>query len=431
MEKLKIQEIISFTKGIKIQETKNQDITKISIDSREVDQDTLFIPIIGEKFDGHTFMESAYNLGCRNFLCDENHEFNKENINLIKVKDTKIALGHIAKGYKEKFNLTTIGITGSVGKTSTKDIISSVLSQKYNTLKTQGNQNNEIGLPKTLLNINKKTQIAVIEMAMDKKGDLNYLTNIVHPNIAIITNIGMSHIMNFKNQEGIFYSKMEIANSLTSKDTLIVNGDDKYLKTLKNKQHDYKLLTYGFEESNDIYCKDYKIEDNYVRSNDEHVAIESDSYDVAPDTVVKSENVSDNEELKHFGLESAFDIKLIQLIGGIYKKNIDGTVTVYLPTIRKNIGEKVKIYYIKDDYTIGETLIGEVVKYNNKYMIKFETNHFSIYGIEKMNSKINSEEIENPQTGDNIYNSFIILVTSILSISLIIISQIKKQKNKY
>ncbi len=177
--------------------------------------------------------------------------------------------------------------------------------------------------------------------------------------------------------------------------------------------------------------EDYKIEDNYVRSNDEHVAIESDSYDVAPDTVVKSENVSDNKELKHFGLESAFDIKLIQLIGGIYKKNIDGTVTVYLPTIRKNIGEKVKIYYIKDDYTIGETLIGEVVKYNNKYMIKFETNHFSIYGIEKMNSKINSEEIENPQTGDNIYNSFIILVTSILSISLIIISQIKKQKNNY
>lgn len=261
MEKLKIQEIISFTKGIKIQETKSQDITKISIDSREVNQDTLFIPIIGEKFDGHTFMESAYNLGCRNFLCDENHEFNKENINLIKVKDTKIALGHIAKGYKEKFNLTTIGITGSVGKTSTKDIISSVLNQKYNTLKTQGNQNNEIGLPKTLLNINKKTQIAVIEMAMDKKGDLNYLTNIVHPNIAIITNIGMSHIMNFKNQEGIFYSKMEIANSLTSKDTLIVNGDDKYLKTLKNKQHDYKLLTYGFEENNDIYCKDYKIEE--------------------------------------------------------------------------------------------------------------------------------------------------------------------------
>lgn len=259
MEKITIKEILSFTNGRQIESQENTEIRKISIDSRDIDQNTLFIPIIGEKFDGHSFMESAYEKGCKNFLCDENHSFKKPNINLIKVKDTKIALGKIAKGYKEKFKIKTIGITGSVGKTSTKDIISSVLNKKYNTLKTEGNLNNEIGLPKTLLNINKNTEIAVIEMAMDKKGDLNYLTNIVNPNIAIITNIGMSHIMNFKNQEGIFYSKMEIANSLTEKDTLIVNGDDKYLKTLKNKTHNYKLLTYGFEENNDIYCKDYKL----------------------------------------------------------------------------------------------------------------------------------------------------------------------------
>lgn len=263
MEKLSIEKICKFTNGTLKYGKKETVFENIVIDSREASKNSLFIPIIGEKFDGHTFMESAYNLGCRNFICNENHDFQKEDINLISVKDTTKAFGLIAKGYKTDLNIPTIAVTGSVGKTSTKDIISSVLSKKFNTLKTIGNLNNEIGVPKTLLKLDSSHEVAVIEMGMDKKGEIDYLTNLVNPDIAVITNIGMSHIMNFPNgQEGIFKAKMEIVNGLKENGLLIINGDDKYLKTLKNKKHDYRLLTYGFDKDNDIYCTSYKIGDN-------------------------------------------------------------------------------------------------------------------------------------------------------------------------
>lgn len=265
MEKININDIKTYTKGNIIKNNNQNPITKVSIDSREINEETLFVPIIGAKFDGHTFMESAYEKGCRNFIEDKNHDFQKEDINIVKVDDTTKAFGQIAKGYKEKFNIPIIAVTGSVGKTSTKDIITSVLKTKYNVTKTQGNHNNEIGLPKTLLTITKKTELAVIEMGMDKKGEIDYLTNLVNPNIGIITNIGMSHIMNFENQEGIFNAKMEIINGFKDNGLLIVNGDDKYLKTLKKQKHNYELLTYGFNKENDIYCKKYTI--NETTSN--------------------------------------------------------------------------------------------------------------------------------------------------------------------
>lgn len=266
MEKLSIGKVCEFTGGILKYGIRESFFEHIVIDSREVTSNCLFIPIIGEKFDGHDFMESAYDLGCRNFLCDKNHEFEKDDISLVIVDDTTKAFGLIAKGYKTSLSIPSIAITGSVGKTSTKDIIFSVLSRRYKTLKTIGNLNNEIGVPKTLLNLDLSYEVAVIEMGMDKKGEIDYLTNLVNPDVAVITNIGMSHIMNFSNgQEGIFEAKMEIVNGLQENGILIVNGDDEYLKTLKNESHDYKLLTYGFEENNDIYCKNFEIGDSTSR----------------------------------------------------------------------------------------------------------------------------------------------------------------------
>jgi len=257
MENFKLSEIIEYTKGILVSENENDIITNISSDSRIVDEHSLFVPLIGEKFDGHDFMKEVYEKGCRNFLCDENHDI-KLDANIIKVKDTAVALGGVAKCYRDKFTIPFIGITGSVGKTSTKDILYSVLRVKYNTVKNKENYNNNIGVPQTLLTVTKDTEIAVIEMGMDKKGELDYLTNIVRPNIAVITNIGQSHIMNFSDgQEGIFKAKMEITNSLTNDDLLIVNGDDKYLSTLKGNYDRSALLTYGFNDNNDIYVKEY------------------------------------------------------------------------------------------------------------------------------------------------------------------------------
>lgn len=238
----------------------NTFIEKIIIDSRLSRSNTLFIPIIGEKYDGHIFMEEAYAKGCRNFLCDKNHSFLKKDINLIVVDDTTEALCNIAKGYKNRFNIPFIAVTGSVGKTSTKDIISSVLSTEYDVLKTQGNLNNNIGLSKTLLNLDNLNDIAVLELGMDKSLEIAYLSNMINPNIAVITNIGMSHIMNFKDgQAGIYKAKMEIVDGLKDNGLLIVNGDDKFLGKLESN-NSYKVIKCGFSSNNDIYCKSYNID---------------------------------------------------------------------------------------------------------------------------------------------------------------------------
>lgn len=263
MEKISITEIKDYTNGIIVKNNGESFVTKISIDNRDINDKTLFVPIIGLVHDGHKFMEGAYDAGCRSFICDVNHDFDKEDINLVKVSDTTLAFASIAKGYRNKFDIPLVAITGSVGKTSTKDIINSVLSVRYNTIKTIGNLNNEIGVPKTLFTITNDTELAVVEMGMDHKGEIDYLSKLASPDVAVITNIGMSHIMNFDNQDGIFKAKMEIVNGLKDNGLLIVNGDDKYLSTLRDNNHSYELITYGFDSSNDIYCSNYKIYDDY------------------------------------------------------------------------------------------------------------------------------------------------------------------------
>ena len=262
METLSFEKIHSYLTGNLISNNNKNDILEIVIDSREATDKSLFIPIIGENHDGHKFLESAYENGCRSFLIDKNHKFDKNDINLIEVKDTKLAYGEIAKNYKRELNIPCIAITGSVGKTSTKDMIYGVLSEKYNTSKTIGNLNNDIGVPKTILKLNKSHEISIIEMGMDKKGEISYLTNLVKPNIGVITNIGMSHIEHFENQEGIFNAKMELTEPFNENNILIVNGDDKFLKQLKNKNKKYKIITCGFEKENDIYCEDYEVTSN-------------------------------------------------------------------------------------------------------------------------------------------------------------------------
>lgn len=262
MKPITLEEILKSTCGKLISE-KEKTIEYISTDSRDIKKNTLYIPIIGERLDGHNFLEDAYNNGCRIFLIDKNHEFSKDDISLIEVEDTTKALGLIAKGYKENYDIKTIGITGSVGKTTTKDMTASVISQKYNTLKTEGNFNNEIGLPKMLLKLDGTIEVAVLEMGMGQTGDIQHLVNIVNPNIAIISNIGTCHIEHFKDgQVGIFNAKLEITTYFNENNILIINGEDKFLKTLKDKKHNFKIYSYGFGKENDIYCKDYNLEED-------------------------------------------------------------------------------------------------------------------------------------------------------------------------
>ena len=261
MNILTISELVSATNGRLVFGNESDCIIDVVIDSRKANKDNVFVAVIGENLDGHKFMKSAYENGCKTFIknASSSIKLNSSDINLIEVEDTQIAVGNIAKYYKEKFDIPYIGVTGSVGKTTTRDMIYATVSSRFNTLKNEGNLNNHFGVPLTLFNLDESYECAVIEMGMSNFKEIEYLANIVNPKIGVISNIGLSHIENLGSQEGILEAKMEIATNFNENNTLVVNGDDKFLATLKEKNLNYSLKTFGFNKNNDIYCESYEM----------------------------------------------------------------------------------------------------------------------------------------------------------------------------
>ncbi|QZY57186.1 UDP-N-acetylmuramoyl-tripeptide--D-alanyl-D-alanine ligase [Crassaminicella profunda] len=250
--KLAIKEIIEATKGKLIKGDSQDMVYGISTDSRRIKSNELFIPLIGENFNGHNFIEMAVKSGANTVLISQDCEgelLGYKGLCIIKVKDTLKALQDLAKYYISKFHIPIIGVTGSTGKTSTKEVIYSVLSKQYNVLKNKGNLNNHIGLPLTVFELEKNHEIAILEMGMSGFGEINLLADIVNPDVAVITNIGLSHIEHLGSQENILKAKMEITNYFNEKNTLIVNGDDKLLKTLQSTPMDYEQCFVGLEKN--------------------------------------------------------------------------------------------------------------------------------------------------------------------------------------
>lgn len=234
-------------------------LNNISLNSKEIRKNSVFIAISGEKFDGHDFLKEAFDNGAILAIVNKNKKFN-ENIEnkcgLIKVNDTNEALLAISKLYKEKFNVISIAITGSVGKTTTKDLMYNVISEKYKTIKTEGNYNNHIGVPLSLFNITNVTQAIACEFGMNHKGEISKLSKICKPDYSIITNIGLTHIGNLGSKENILKAKLEILEGMNKDSLLILNSDDDLLYKYKDKI-DNKLLYYGIENKNaDIIAED-------------------------------------------------------------------------------------------------------------------------------------------------------------------------------
>lgn len=267
MEYLTIKELILASEGQLVSKCNEETIvSNIVIDSRKAGKDSAFVAIVGENLDGHNFINLAINQGCKTIIKNKNNNVDIENkeVNVIEVSDTEIALGDIAKFYKNKFKIPFIAVTGSVGKTTTRDMVYSTISAKYNSLKNVGNLNNQFGVPLTLFNLNKEHECAVIEMGMSGFNEIEYLANIVNPQIGIISNIGYSHVEHLGSRDGIFKAKMEIATNFDENSLLIVNGDDDCLKTLKTKDLVYKLRTFGFDKDNDIYCESYEMDEESI-----------------------------------------------------------------------------------------------------------------------------------------------------------------------
>ena len=208
-------------------------VTGVTTDSRAVQPGQLFIPLVGERFDGHAYIAKALDGGAAGCLTAAAPETLLPGKLYIQVADTRLALKALASWYRGKFHLPVVQVTGSAGKTTTKEMIASVLSQRYNTLRTEGNFNNDIGAPLTLLRLMPENQAAVIETGMNHFGEIRYLGEMVRPDIAVITNVGDAHIENLGNtRQGILRAKCEIFENLTPEGIAVLNGDDELLNTV-------------------------------------------------------------------------------------------------------------------------------------------------------------------------------------------------------
>lgn len=252
MERLGIEEVIHACEAAPFNCSKIAYITGIATDSRKLKTGDMFVAIKGERFNGHEFVEDALKDGAAIILSQEKL---KTDIPYILVEDTIKALHRLAKYYKSKFSIPFIAITGSSGKTTTKDMVASVLSEKYNVLKTEGNFNNAIGLPLTLFGLEHYHELCVLEMGMNSLGEIETLAEIARPETGIITNVGTAHIEKLKSREQILKAKMEMFTYFNETNTAVINGDNDMLQQIGSKP--YKILKYGLNDNND--CRAFNI----------------------------------------------------------------------------------------------------------------------------------------------------------------------------
>lgn len=228
-----------------------KEITGVAIDSRKVEPGFLFVPIKGAKVDGHTFIPQVMEKGALVTLSE--HELENASFPYIQVDSTELALRELAAFYRNALDIKVVGITGSVGKTSTKETIASVLSQKYSVLKTEGNYNNEIGLPLTIFNIRDEHEVAVLEMGIDHFGEMHRLAVVSQPDLCVITNIGLAHMENFGDRDGTLRAKTEVFEHLKANAAVILNGDDDKLCTVTSVQGKSPVF-FGLSDQRDAYA---------------------------------------------------------------------------------------------------------------------------------------------------------------------------------
>lgn len=245
----------------------NTPIARVDTDSRDIHPGALFIPLAGERFDGHAYINAALEGGAVGCLTARDRESYRDEKFYVKVPSTQRALRDLAAWYKNRFDIPFVAVTGSVGKTTSKDMIAAVLGVKYKVLKTEGNFNNNVGLPLTLLRLNREHQICVLEMGMDRFGEIDYLAEIVKPDVGVITNIGDAHIERLGSRENIFKAKCELLPHIKKDGLLVLNGDDAMLTALRGSTPvpavfcgqgegmDYRAQLTGGDGLSHIHCQ--------------------------------------------------------------------------------------------------------------------------------------------------------------------------------
>ena len=397
--KLTIKEITKACNGKFIGDDDTLEVTSYSKDTRTIKKGDCYVAIKGETFDGNDFLDKARDLGASCAIASKV----VDNLPTILVDDTILAIQKLATYVRDKSNAFVIGITGSAGKTSTKDMIASVLSEKYKVLKTPGNLNGQIGLPLNIL-MYQDEPVWVLEMGMNNFGELDKLSHIAKPNVAVITNIGTAHIGILGSRENILKAKLEILNGMDADGTLILNGDNDLLKTVKDKRN---IVTFGLDNNNTFVAKNIKtsLENTTFTCNGEEYKVlvpgEVFIYNALASISVGKRLGLTSEEIKR-GLEKftmsgnrmkKTIVKDYTLLNDTYNANPDSVKSV-LKTIASYEGRKVAVLgdmlelgeYEKELHeNVGEYLNGKVdvlvtVGTLSKYMddrFKGEKYHFS------------------------------------------------------
>ena len=260
MKNLKIKDIAEAIGANIVCGEPEDEVSRVSHDSRDAGEGALFFALIGERNDAHKFLPDVVKNGCTHFVISDAEALGpvaEMGVTALCVEDTKQALQDLAAWYLKELGVTVIGVTGSVGKTTTKDMLRAICSEKYKTEYTKGNYNSDVGLPLTALSFDEGIEVAILEMGMDRPGQIDALAKVARPKVAVITTIGSAHLEFFGTRENILKAKMEISNYLGTAGSLVVNADCDLL-TPENTQGEYSLITAGTKEECDFRVSDIK-----------------------------------------------------------------------------------------------------------------------------------------------------------------------------
>ena len=339
MEHLTLEEIVFAVDG-KIAFTGNDmNFTCVNTDTRKIEKDSIFVALKGERFDANEYVVSASKNGANVCIVDkilfEEQEIDARTT-IVLVEDTKMALKALATYYRSKLHIKVIGITGSTGKTSTKDLTAAALSSKYKVFKTKGNFNNEIGLPLMIFQLDNSYDIAVLEMGMSDFNEIHRLAQIAKPDIALITNIGISHIENLKTRENILKAKLEITDFFTGDNSLIINAEDDLLQKIEKKS--YKILKTGEKHVYNFNAVDIILKE------------ESIEFFVNEEGKYQNKKIIVNVPGKHNVLNTLLAIAAARNFGVSYEEISEGLKNIEFTSMRLDIVKGDKFTIIDDCY---------------------------------------------------------------------------------
>ncbi len=280
MNKIYVKDLVERCNAKLIQGDLDEELISFSKDTRTINKGDIYIGIKGINFDGNSIYAEALEKGASGLILDNTTKLdngilsNYKDRFVVLVDNTIKCIQDLALYKRNKSNIKVVGVTGSVGKTSTKDIIASILSTKYKTLKTEGNYNNHIGVPLTILRL-KDEEVAVIEMGMNNAGEISVLSKIAKPDVSVITNIGTAHIGNLGSRENILKAKLEILDGMSSKDIIINNDNDMLHNWYLENKDNYNIITFGFDNKSKYMATNLESHEDYsiFDINNEHYRI--------------------------------------------------------------------------------------------------------------------------------------------------------------